>query len=285
MIVVIQSCQWQEVPMKQYNARYVLVLVCIVICFFAVSTRLDAGAASVDQVLAAPAFDLDSSCNTGRSVQVSGTAVLNVVPDRVRVELGVQSNAATPQLVEAENSKAIASVLESLDRLGIEKKDIVTDWYVIEPIYESYDSLYIKGYRIHNLIAITLRDLSKVNRVITAALDAGANQIVNVEFYLSDLRQYRDQARELAVQAADEKAAALASAAGTQTTCVLSINENSWSYYNGGWYAQNRDLWTQNTIQNAAPSGIGQDVLSDAGPVSLGMISIRAEVGASFGLK
>lgn len=271
--------------MKQYNARYILVLVCIVIGFFAVSTRLDAGAASVDQVLAAPAFDLDSSCNTGRSVQVSGTAVLNVVPDRVRVELGVQSNAATPQLVEAENSKAIASVLESLDRLGIEKKDIVTDWYVIEPIYESYDSLYIKGYRIHNLIAITLRDLSKVNRVITAALDAGANQIVNVEFYLSDLRQYRDQARELAVQAADEKAAALASAAGTQTTCVLSINENSWSYYNGGWYAQNRDLWTQNTIQNAAPSGIGQDVLSDAGPVSLGMISIRAEVGASFGLK
>ena len=114
--------------MKQYNARYVLVLVCIVIGFFAVSTRLDSGTAAVDQVLAAPAFDLDSSCNTGRSVQVSGTAVLNVVPDRVRVELGVQSNAATPQLVEAENSKAIASVLESLDRLGIEKKDIVTDW-------------------------------------------------------------------------------------------------------------------------------------------------------------
>ena len=59
---------------------------------------------------------------------------------------------------------------------------------MIEPIYEDYSSLYIKGYRINNIVAITLRDISKVNKVIIAALNAGANQVVNVEFYLSNLR-------------------------------------------------------------------------------------------------
>jgi len=223
-------------------------------------------------------------CNTGRSIQVSGTAVVNVTPDRVLIQLGVQSNATTPQRVEALNSSTINHVIRDLKALGIAEKDIVTDWYVIDPIYEDYDDLYIKGYRINNMVAITLRDISKVNKVIIAALKAGANRVVNVEFYLSDLRKYRDQARELAMIAANEKAQDLAKAAGAETGCVMNINENSWSYYNGGWYGQNRDLWTQNTIQNASPSMDG-GALSDSGPVNLGQISVRAQISASFSLK
>ena len=224
-------------------------------------------------------------CNTGRSVQVSGTAVVNVVPDRVLIQLGVQSNGVTPQAVESANSITINKVIGALKAQGIEEKDIVTDWYVIEPIYDDYSSLYIKGYRINNIVAITLRDISKVNQVIIAALNAGSNQVVNVEFYLSDLRKYRDQARELAMVAAQEKAQDLASAAGAETGCVMNINENTWSHYNGGWYSQNRDLWTQNTVQNIAPSGGEAGALTDAGPVNLGQISVRAEVSASFSLR
>ena len=130
----------------------------------------------------------------------------------------------------------------------------------------------------------SLRDISKVNKVIIAALGAGANKVINVEFYLSDLRKYRDQARELAMTAAKEKAQDLAKAAGTDTGCVMSINENSWSYYNGGWYGQSRDLWTQNTVQNVSPAG-DTGALSDAGPVNLGQISVSAQISASFSLK
>jgi uncharacterized protein YggE len=224
-------------------------------------------------------------CDTGRSIQVSGTAVVNVVPDRALIQLGVQSNGASTQKVEAVNNTAIDKVVRALKSQGIAEKDITTDWYVIEPIYENYDALYIKGYRISNTVAVTLRDVSKVNRVIVAALNAGANQVIDVEFYLSDLRKYRDQAREMAMQAASEKAHDLASTAGAETGCVMSINENSWSYYNGGWYGQSRDLWTQNAVQNAAPIGGGNSTLTDVGPVNLGQVSVRAEVGAIFSLK
>jgi uncharacterized protein YggE len=86
--------------------------------------------------------------------------------------------------------------------------------------------------------------------------------------------------------AAKEKAAALAGAAGAQTGCVLSINENSWSYYNG-WYGSGRsaNLWTQNTIQNG-PSGSGSGSgLDGEVPISLGQISVKAEVSVSYSLK
>jgi hypothetical protein len=65
----------------------------------------------------------------------------------------------------------------------------------------------------------------------------------------------------------------------------MSINENTWSYFNGGWYGQSRELWTQNVVQNAVPAGGESGVLTDGGPVNLGQVSVRAEVSASFSLK
>lgn len=43
------------------------------------------------------------------------------------------------------------------------------------------------------------------------------------------------------MKAAREKASALASAAGAEAGCVLNINENSWSYYNGWWYGRSQN--------------------------------------------
>lgn len=252
---------------------------------------LSAGAAQMPigsaSVLASEALEPDSetACGTGRSIQVSGTAVVNVVPDRILIQLGIQSNGLTPQRVEAENSATINRITRALKREGVVEKDIVTDWYVIQPVYNDYNSLVIDGYRINNVVAVTLRDIQAVNEVVIAALDAGANQVINVEFYLSDLRKYRDQARELAMQAAQEKAGDLARAAGSEAGCVLNINENTWSYYQGGWYGQSRELWTQNVTQNAAPAGGGSGALDGDGPLNLGQISVQAQVNASFSLK
>jgi len=229
-------------------------------------------------------YTSESSCGTGRTIAVSGTAVVNVTPDRALIQLGVQSNGRTPGLTEAANSATIFRVIQAVKKIGLEEKDIVTDRYVIDPVYQDYDSLTIEGYRIYNTVAITLRDVDRANEVIIAALNAGANQVINVEFYLSDLRKYRDQARELAMIAAGEKSADLAEAAGAEAGCVLTISENTWSYFSGGWWGHSRDLWTQNTVQNVS-SNSGEGDSSEFGPVNLGQISVRAEVTASYALK
>jgi uncharacterized protein YggE len=230
-----------------------------------------------------------AACDSSRSVQVSGVAVVNVTPDRALIKLGVQSNGRSAKEAQAKNSTTIKQVVKALTSLGIEEKDIATDWYTIEPLYEDYDSLTIKGYRIHNIVEVTMRDAAKANEAMIAAFQAGANQVVDVQFYTSELRKYRDQARELAMKAAREKADALSSAAGAEVGCILTITENTQSnFYGGGWwwygYGSNQNLMTQNVIQNAAPAG-GESSTLDDGPLSAGQISVRAEVMASFGLK
>jgi uncharacterized protein YggE len=228
-----------------------------------------------------------ATCDSTRTVQVTGTAMINVTPDRALVQLGVQSNGVSVDNVERTNSLAIQHVVEAIKKQGVEMKDIATDIYVVEPVYEDYDSLYIKGYRIYNTVAVTVRDIKKTSVIISAALKAGANQVNNVELYTSELRKYRDQARELAMIAAKEKATALAEAAGAHMGYVLSINENSWSYYNGWWYGSGRssNLWTQNTVQNAPSGGGSGSSLECDEPISLGQISVKAEVSVSYSLK
>jgi hypothetical protein len=268
--------------MKQFSTVLNTILVCALV-FTLLAFVLPERNARAAGSLADPT---PSACDSSRSIQVSGTAAVNIAPDRVLIQLGVQSNGSTPDGVQAANTAAIQKVIAALQSSGIASKDIATDWYMVEPLYDNYDSLYIKGYRINNTVAVTLREVSKTSATIAAAVKAGANQVVNVEFYTSQLRTYRDQARDLAMKAAGEKARALADAAGAQTGCVLHISEDSWSYYNGSWYARNQNLWTQNTVQNAAPSGSGsQDALGEAGPVSLGQISVQARVDVTYSLK
>jgi uncharacterized protein YggE len=220
-------------------------------------------------------------CDTARSVQVTGNATVNVAPDRALVRLGVQSRAATIDTVESANTAAIQKVIRALTALGIEPKDISTDIYVVEPVYEDYDSLIVKGYRISNQVAVTVRRVEGTSALVSAALKAGANTVDNVEFYTSELRKYRDQARDMAVTAASEKAQALARAAGAETGCVISITENSWANYSGWWGGRSQSAWSQNVVQNIASP---EASTSGDEPISLGMIAVRAEVSASYSL-
>jgi uncharacterized protein YggE len=275
--------------MKQIQTIVNTVLACaFIFLLFAIglpSLQVRAATATPPPPVTEPAPT--SACDASRSVQVSGTAVVNVAPDRALVKLGIQTNGRSAKEAQSKNTAAINQVTKALKAMGIESKDIATDWYTVEPLYEDYDSLRISGYRIHNVIEITVRDVKKTNDVIINAFQAGANQVVDVQFYTSELRKYRDQARTLAMTAATEKAKLLAQAAGTETGCVLTINENTSSYFNGwNWwwgYGSNQNLMTQNTVQNIAPSG-GETNAPDNGPVSTGQISIRAEVSATFGL-
>lgn len=231
------------------------------------------------------AVNADGACDGSRSVRVSGAAVVYVTPDRALLQLGVQSNGATPDAVRSANAQDIQKVIQAIGALGVQARDIATDYYIVYPIYEEYSSLVIKGYRIDNTVSITLRDVGLVDDVLIAALKAGANEVQDVQFYSSELRQHRDQARALAMKAAGEKAADLAGTAGAQAGCVLSISENTWSQYYGSWRGgRETALWAQNVIQNSASSQ-GETFQMDDSPITLGQIAVRAEVEASYSLR
>ena len=235
-------------------------------------------------VLAAPTAA--ATCDSTRSVQASGAAVVYVMPDRALLQLGVQSNASTPDAARSANQQEVQRLTAAVRALGVDAKDIATDYYIVYPVYQNYDALTIIGYRIDNTVSITVRDVSLADDVILAALKNGANEVQDVQFYTSELRKYRDQARTLAVTAAHEKAQALSAAAGAQAGCVLSISENTSSQYYGSWRGgRETALWAQNVSQNVSPASGSVTGLGDDSPISLGQIAVRAEVAASFSIQ
>jgi uncharacterized protein YggE len=258
-----------------FKSRSPLIVVSLVLILSFFATR--------PNLTVAPALAIGNDCDSSRSIQVSGSATVKVIPDLVMIQLGVTSNATTPQGVYDQNTAAMKKTVAAIRALSVAEKDISTDYYIIHPVYDDYNSLDIKGYRINNTIIVNLKDVSKVSQVLTAALSAGANEVVDVQFKTSQLRQYRDQAREMAMKAAQEKARDLASAANAQPGCVLNIDENSLSYYGYPW--QNARYYQglmQNAMQNA--SGSAQPPGDDR-PISLGQIALQAEVQVRFSLK
>jgi uncharacterized protein YggE len=122
--------------------------------------------------------------------------------------------------------------LAALKAASIDDKDIQTAYLDMQPT-----SYYEKHVRITNFTAtqslsVRIHDLSRLDNVMDAVMSAGANRIDGIEYQSSELRKYRDQARDEATKAAKEKAVALAQALGNQVGKTYSIEEvQQWDGY------------------------------------------------------
>jgi len=148
-----------------------------------------------------------------------------VVPDRAVIEVGVEQQSSSARLAQHAADAVAQRVLASLRAGGVEEKDIQTTFLILKPQFD-----YRKGMRISYFVAaqtmsVTVRDLSKLDGLLESLIQAGGNRIDSIDYETSDLRKYRDQARELAVKAAREKAQALAAALGQEIGKAHAIEE------------------------------------------------------------
>lgn len=164
-------------------------------------------------------------CAPPKIVKTTGTAEIKVTPDRAVVQLGVERQGATAKSAKAAVDSTSRKILAALKTANVDDKDIQTAYLDLEPT-----SYYEKRVRINNFTAtqslsVTIRDLSHLDNVMDAVMSAGANRIDGIEYESSELRKYRDQARDEAAKAAKEKAVALAQALGNQVGKTYSIEE------------------------------------------------------------
>lgn len=158
-------------------------------------------------------------------VRVTGTSEVKVAPDRAVIELGVQKQDPNASAAKRAADQASRRILAALKAQGVDEKDMQTTYLSLQP--ESYTR---KGVRISYFVAnetmlITVRDLSRLDSLLEELVKAGGNRIDSIGYEVSDMRKYRDQARELAIKAAREKAQALAQALGQEAGKAHSIEE------------------------------------------------------------
>jgi hypothetical protein len=209
------------------------------------------------------------------SITVSGSSAIRVPPNRVVILLGVEAFRSTPSAAHAAGRQSSQAVVNAVRDQGVARTDVATADFSIQPRYSNYGQNTITGSLARNTVAVTLRDVQQLEGVLVAALEAGTTTIDGVEFSVTNLRDLRDRARDQAVRAAMEKAAAMATSAGRSVGEVTDITEHATQHYFGSWSASRQ--WTnyQNVVQELA--GEGGLVLED-GTLSLGQIVVQAEV-------
>jgi len=219
------------------------------------------------------------------SIATTGKAVVMVVPDEIILTLGVETQDQRLSVAKTQNDARVRKVIAAAQAHGVAAQHIQTDFIHIEPVYDDYydrieDPI---GYRVGKTIVITLRDTSQFDGLLSDALQAGANYVHGIEFRTTELRKYRDQARELAIQAAQEKAAALAKAAGRSLGAATSISEGYsgwWSSYGSWWGSSWRGAPLQNVIQESG----GAAFVSEGGTAP-GQIRVEASISVTFELR
>jgi uncharacterized protein YggE len=218
-------------------------------------------------------------------VTVTGDAEVRVAPDEVILTLGVETWDKDLSKAKRENDERVKAVLELAKNYGVESKYIQTDYISIEPRYQdSYRREDFIGYFVRKTIVITLKDISKFEDLLTSTLEAGVNYVHGIQFHTTELRKYRDEARALAIKAAQEKANALAGELDQRVGKPHTIREDQvgwWSWYNAWWGSHwSGGLAAQNVIQEA-----GGESFTSEGGLAPGQITVNARVTATFELE
>jgi uncharacterized protein len=161
-------------------------------------------------------------------VVVSGEGRVSVVPDLAQVRSGVTTNAKNVKDAVESNSRTMAAIITALTESGIAQKDIQTAQFSIQPVYSNPDQhseSKLTAYRVSNQVIAKIRHIDKLGDVLDRLAAAGATDVWNIEFLVSDPSKALDEAREAAIADARRKAEVFARAAGVTLGRVVAIEE------------------------------------------------------------
>jgi uncharacterized protein len=214
-----------------------------------------------------------------RSINVTAESEVCVAPNSVQVTLTVVSIDKALSKAKSLNDERLKRVIAALTKI-VESKNIQSDNISISQRRDN-DSSHKDApdaYEVRRSTVVTLKDVKRFEELLTAVLEAGANEVSGIDFQTTELRKHRDTARAMAMKAAKEKATALAAEAGLKVGKPRSIVEGAsgggyWSPFSG------RGGYMQNSMQNVRPSEPSDNALAP------GMISVKASVTVTYDLE
>ena len=177
-------------------------------------------------LLGAPAL-AQTPADYPAAISVTGEAQISVPPDLATVDAGVATDARTAREASDANNAAMGKVLTALKSANIDAKDVQTSRLSLQPQYAPNRSgpSPVVGYRASNRVTVRIHDVSKVANVVDVLVGAGANDIGNIAFAVSQASKLLDDARAQAIADARRKAEIYAKAAGVTLGAPLSISE------------------------------------------------------------
>ena len=225
-------------------------------------------------------LQLGDDLHTGGNAQAGRTGIQHVFGFRpaadaagrldayIRTAVGVHQ----VHIAAAAANEVIAAVRKTLTENGIAAEDINTGYVELFTIYDydySSGSDAVSMYTANSMLAIQLKDMTQVGKVIDLAFGAGANSLNGVSFSASDTDAARKEALKAAVEQARVKAEVLAEAAGLKINGIEAINE-------GGTYSFDSGL------NNFRSKGMADEAAVAETVVQAAKIQVNSTVNITF---
>lgn len=201
----------------------------------------------------------------------AGEGKVMVKPDRATINMGVQTEDKDAKTAQTQNAQKMDAVMAKLKALGISDDDIKTSQYNVFPQYDYNDGKStLRGYQVMNMVNVIVKDTAKLGDIIDQTVQAGANQMDNVAFTISEPDKYYNEAIAKAIEQAKEKANVMANTAGVKVKAIINVSEVAAGYqpvYGMGGMEYAKDQ----ALAAAAPT-----------PIASGQLEVKANVVVTF---
>lgn len=192
-----------------------------------IRSMLLASALTLAPLHIAAAQPASGSALSGTRLDVVAVGEVSRVPDIVRINAGVATQAPTASAAIAQNAQRMRSVLTALKQAGIANRDIQTSSINLSPDYRHVENRApeLVGYRASNEVSIRFRDIASTGKIIDALVAQGANQINGPMLGIDKPEEALDQARAEALRVARARAELYAKAMGKRVARIISVSE------------------------------------------------------------
>jgi|SRR3989344_494661 len=175
-----------------------------------------------------PAKRISDSYMPARVINVSAEGKVVAEPDIAHISFSVVSRSSDPEKLADLNNKTMNAALGYVKSQGVDAKDIKTTQYNLYPTYgyiRDTGVSYITGYELTQSVQLTIRDLTKVARILGALPEYGINQISSISYDVDKPETYMSEARAMAFKTAKEKADSMAKSTGVSLGSIVTFSE------------------------------------------------------------
>lgn len=169
---------------------------------------------------------------TGEStVYVNGRGAVRVPPDMASAVIGIEVERPTLAEAQQEATTQATAIIDAIKAAGVAEEDIRTTTFNVRVVRERDREEErgqrgeVRGFQVSNAVEVTVRAIDTLGQLLDDAIAAGANEVRQIAFSLSDPAEAAAQAQTRAVEDARAKADGLAAATGMTVSRVVSISE------------------------------------------------------------
>jgi uncharacterized protein YggE len=206
------------------------------------------------------------------TIFVTGVGEAIGEPDVAIINLGV--NITGPQVVTAvDDANAIIDAIGSaVQALDVDAQDVTTISFNVWPEYrwdpDTGQQTDDVNYHVDSTVRVVVRQVETMGEIISAGLEAGANNVYGIEFNIQETSALEAEARTAAVEDARARAESLAAEMGVTVGAPLSISENSYA-----------TPYVSPIMENASGLGGG-----GGAPINPGQMTVQIQVTVTFEL-